>query len=133
MKLSAKSQKTYDALVKKSNNEGRMPSLKRVDSMLQELNVTTDAYETQCTKQTKAEGMTYYTGGGTRLYEGTSLSVYSLEDEQGRRNKLLDLDTTDTYYSWNTHRYARQLVELVDRRLSGEVLEYVQGRHRYNW
>jgi hypothetical protein len=133
MKLSNKSQKTYEALVKKSNEEGRMPSLKRVAAMLQELEVSSSAWETQCTKQTKAEGMTYYTGGGTKLYEGVSLSVYSEYDSEGRRNLLMDMDSTDTYYSWNTHRYASQLVELVDRRLSGEVLNYVEGRNKYNW
>jgi hypothetical protein len=131
MKLSNKSQKTYEALVKKSNYEGRMPSLKRVAVMLQELEVSTDAWETESVRRNKSEGSVYYTSGGTRTYEGVSLSVYSERDEEGRRNVLLSMDSSDEDYSYENTSYARTLVSLVDRRLSGEVLEYDRGLSRW--
>lgn len=131
MTLSNKSQKTYNALVKKSNYEGRMPSLKRVAAMLQELEVSTDAWETESVRRSKSEGSVYYTGGGARTYEGVSLSVYSERDEQGRRNVLLSMDSSDEDYSYENTSYARTLVGLVDRRLSGEVLEYDRSLSRW--
>ena len=133
MELSAKSQKTYEALVKKSNYEGRMPSLKRVALMLEELEVNTDAWDTESVRRGKSEGSVYYTSGGTKTYEGTNLSVYSERDEEGRRNVLLSMDSSDEDYSYSNTDYARTLVELVDRRLNGEVLEYDRSLSRYNW
>ena len=118
MKLSNKSQKTYEALVVKSYDTGRMPSLKRVAELLGEVGIENAFWEIETQKFTKAEGMRYYTGGGTRIYKGTELTVYSERDEEGRRFVLMNLDSTETYYSYNTYRYARELVVLVDGKLN---------------
>ncbi len=118
MKLSNKSQKTYNALVVKSDDKGRMPSLKRVAELLNEAGVDNSAWERETEKLTKAEGMRYYTGGGTRTYKGTKLTVYSERDEEGRRSVLMNLDSTETYYSYNTYNYARDLVKLVNQKLN---------------
>jgi len=96
--------KTYQSLQTKSEGKGRMPSLKMVSKLLHELNVEHSCYEVSTEKWGKSSGCRYFTNGGSRTYTGYHLRVPELR---------LDMDSTETYYSWNTWQYSRDLVNLL--------------------
>jgi len=106
MNLTKKSQKTLERLTAKSNDKGRMPKLTLVHELLNELNIEHKFYASSCTKTTSASGLRYSTGGGSRFYDGYKLSI---ELESTR----IHMDTTDTYYSWNTCHYSRDILKLI--------------------
>jgi hypothetical protein len=103
--LSPSAQKTYEALQSKANSSGRMPSLRKVSELLNELEIPhrCSAYDTY--KYSKSSGVRYYTGGGNREYKGFSLNIPSIR---------LYINSTDTYYSWNTWMYAQQIVKMIE-------------------
>lgn len=100
--------KTLEALKRKANDEGRMPSLKRIKSLLDSLSIDSNLEVWSEMKYTKGRGMTYTTGGGKKLYEGYRMIVYEIN---------LNFSTTETYYSCNTFNYARQIVKLIESKL----------------
>ena len=53
--------KTLNSLKNKSEGNGRMPSLKKVSELLNELNIDNTLSEYIETKQTKSSGCRYYT------------------------------------------------------------------------
>ena len=117
MTLSKKSQKVYDRLVNKAELASwctqtvRMPRLTQIAALLEELNINHSLSETYCHKYTSAAGLRYSTGGGTKMYEGHELRVWA-ENETGFKMKLT-MNNTDTYYSWNTNRLAKDLLKFI--------------------
>ena len=111
MNLSKKSQKIYDRLISKTVflSKTRMPAVKCISHLLSELGIEHRTGETDCQKWSSPAGYRYYTSGGSRWYEGHTLCVPSIR---------LNIDTTDTYYSWNTYRYASDLVRLIKETLN---------------
>lgn len=108
MTLSKKAQNTLERLTAKANHEKtRMPKLILIHELLNELNIEHKFYGTSCTKTTSASGLRYSTGGGSRFYEGYKLAI----ELEGTR---IYMDTTDSYYSWNTYHYARRILKLID-------------------
>ena len=99
-----KNLKTYQALQNKAVGKGRMPSLRMVSNLLHELNVEHSCHDVSTEKWSKPSGYRYYTSGGSRTYTGYHLRVPQIR---------LDIDSTETYYSWNTWQHARDLVELL--------------------
>jgi len=106
MKL--KNFKTYERLVNKCSGKGRMPNLNKVGELLTELGIENNVTTWSCTKWTSAAGYRYYTSGGSRDYNGFRLKVPQIN---------LNINSTDTYYSWNTCRYAKELVDLLNKTL----------------
>ena len=98
--------KTLNSLKNKSEGNGRMPSLKKVSELLNELNIDNTLSEYIETKQTKSSGCRYYTSGGTKLYTGYKLRVPEIN---------LSIESTDTYYSYNTYQYARRIYNLINK------------------
>ena len=108
MNLTKKSQKTLERLTAKANYEKtRMPKLTLIHELLNELNIEHKFYGSYCTKTTSASGLRYSTGGGSRFYEGYKLAI----ELEGTR---IHMDTTDTYYSWNTGHYSRDILKLIN-------------------
>ena len=107
-KLSKKSQETLERLERKANSRvyesSRMPNLNKVSELLNELGIENSCSNSWCEKWTKGGGNRYYTGGGSKTYNGFNLRVPSIR---------LNIDSTDTYYSWNTWSYAGDLVNLI--------------------
>ena len=107
-----KNQKTLNALRKKAGlgicESSRMPNLNKVGELLTELGIQNDVTTWSCTKWTSPAGYRYYTSGGTREYNGYRLKVPQIN---------LNINSTDTYYSWNTVHYAKELVELINKTL----------------
>lgn len=100
--------KTLNSLKNKSEGNGRMPSLKKVSELLNELNIDNKLEEWSETKQTKHLGLRYYTGGGTKLYTGFKLRVPEIN---------LCIESTDSYYSWNTWQYAQKIYSLINQKM----------------
>ena len=100
-----KNLKTYERLVNKATNGGRMPNLNKVSELLTELGIENSCYETSCEKWSSSAGYRYYTSGGSRTYTGFHFKVPEIN---------MNIDSTDTYYSWNTWGYAKELVDLID-------------------
>ena len=107
-----KNQKTLNALRKKAGlgicESSRMPNLNKVGQLLNELGIENSCLESSCEKWSSAAGCRYYTSGGSRPYIGFWLRVPQIN---------MNIDSTDTYYSWNTKHYAKELVELIDGKL----------------
>ena len=105
-----KNLKTYQALTKKANagygERTRMPNLNKVGELLTELGIENNVTTWSCTKWTSAAGYRYNTSGGTRDYNGYRLKVPEIN---------LNINSTDTYYSWNTKMFAKELVELIEK------------------
>lgn len=108
MNLSKKSKKIYERLISKKDGNTRMPSVKSISHLLTELGIRHYTSETSCQKWSSPAGYRYYTSGGSRWYEGHTLNVPCIN---------LNIDTTETYYSWNTWTYAYKLIKLVENNL----------------
>jgi hypothetical protein len=104
-----KNQKTLEALRKKAGlgicESSRMPNLNKVSQLLTELGIQNSCLESSCEKWSSPAGYRYYTSGGSRTYTGFWLRVPQIN---------MNIDSTDTYYSWNTKQYAQELVKLID-------------------
>ena len=107
-----KNVKTYERLVKKANlgicENSRMPNLNKVGELLTELGIQNSCLESSCEKWSSPAGYRYYTSGGSRTYTGFWLRVPQIN---------MNIDSTDTYYSWNTRQYAGELVKLIEEKL----------------
>lgn len=105
-KLSTKSRKTLAALKMKTKftSSSRMPNMKSVSELLNELGINHTFSTTTCRKRTRPRGFAYYTGGGKKTYNGYKLAI---------PDKGIYIDTTETYYSVNTCGYARDLISLI--------------------
>ncbi len=100
--------KTYDRLKAKSNDEGRMPTVKQICKLLDDEGIEYDCDTWSEYKTTSGAGMRYSTGGGSKLYEGYRLAI----DDGVTKVRF---DTTDSCYSVNTWSYAGKIVKIVDR------------------
>ena len=99
-----KNQKTLDSLRKKVTEKGRMPSLNKISELLTELDIENSCMEWSAVKWGD-NGLRYNTSGGSRTYNGYTLRVPQIN---------MNINSTDTYYSWNTKVFAKQLVNLID-------------------
>ena len=118
MKLkNLKHYKHYEKLVKKSNGEGPMPQLRWVSDLLTELNIEHDYCDWSETKW-RPNGLRYHTSGGSREYTGGRLRISEIN---------FDATSTDTYYSWNTWSYVRDILNLINDKLNIEHF-YSEGK-----
>tara|TARA_B100000900_G_C20580310_1_gene717242 strand:- start:604 stop:954 length:351 start_codon:yes stop_codon:yes gene_type:complete len=108
MKLTKKSENTLKRLELKANDVkgARMPQLKMVSRLLNELNIKNYYYDWSEYKYTSCAGLRYTTGGGTREYNGGKLNIPSIN---------LNAISTETYYSWNSRGYASKIVNLINQ------------------
>ncbi len=99
-----KNLKVIEQLKVKATDKGRMPSLKKVSDLLNELNIKHSLMEWSEEKWSKPSGFRYFTSGGGKTYFGYRLYIPEIR---------LEMVSTDSYYSWNNYRYARQILELI--------------------
>ena len=109
--------KHYEKLVKKSNGEGPIPQLRWVSDLLTELNIEHNYSDWSETKW-RPNGLRYHTSGGSREYTGGRLRIPSIN---------FDATSTDTYYSWNTWSYVRDILNLINDKLNIEHF-YSEGK-----
>ena len=103
--LTGPSHITYIRLKRKSDNQGKMPSIKSISKLLSTLGIEHRVDEVETYKYGKPSGFRYYTFGGERLYKGHNLVIPEIG---------LDMDSTETYYSHNTWHYASRIIELIE-------------------
>ena len=104
-----KNYKHYEKLVKKSKGEGPMPQLRWVSDLLTELNIEHRYHDWSEYKYTSSAGLRYYTGGGSREYTGGRLWISEIN---------MDICSTDTYYSWNTWSYVRDILNYINEKIN---------------
>ena len=112
-----KNYKHYEKLVKKSAGKGTMPRLRWVSNLLTEINVDHN-YSDWSETRWRANGLRYNTSGGSREYTGGKLRIPQIN---------LHANSTDTYYSYNTWSYCRDILKLINDKLGIEHL-YSQGK-----
>lgn len=95
--------KTYNSLLNKSEDRGRMPSLKSVSKLLTELDIEHTLQEWSETKW-RPNSLSYTTSGGTKNYTGYKLYIPEIN---------LHANSCNTYYSYNTWSHARDIVRLI--------------------
>tara|TARA_R100000654_G_scaffold586_1_gene2303 strand:+ start:83 stop:406 length:324 start_codon:yes stop_codon:yes gene_type:complete len=100
--LSKQSQKTFYRIQLKAREIFQFPSLKSISKLLDELNIENRLDEWSETKW-RENGLRYHTSGGGTYY-GWRLKI--------PKNKM-EMISTDSYYSWNTWSYARELEKLI--------------------
>ena len=103
-----KNYKTYEKLLNKEKDKGRMPSLSKVSELLNEVGIENSLSKHYEYKLTKSTGNRYYSGGGNKEYTGYKLTVPSIH---------LNIDSTETYYSYNTWQYAGKILDLINLNL----------------
>jgi hypothetical protein len=89
-----------------SFNKARMPSIKQISKLLDEYGINHDVYEKTNVVEYRSKGRRYV---NSRHYGKTGFCLTIKEP-------YLELDTSDSYYSWNTSGYARRLLEIIDSR-----------------
>lgn len=126
MKLNKDNLKVVKGLYKKYNDKGRMPSIKVIARLVDDLGIKSYSSSSYCTKQRTSKGVRYYTSGGSRGYTGTSLkftynanrSFYGCFGDSNTYN--FNVDTTATYYTYNTFHYAKDILTIVADVLAGD-------------
>ena len=103
--FSKKVQKVIEQLEAKVKYDKRMPSIKSIRNLLEELGIEYDFNETQNCYDVGSASNNYCS------YHGKGKEGYCLDFEvDGER---IMMDTSDSYYSWNTYRYAKDLLKLI--------------------
>ena len=109
--------KHYEKLVNKSKGEGPMPQLRWISDLLTELNIEHRYHDWSETKW-RTNGLRYHTSGGSKEYTGGRLRISEIN---------FDATSTDTYYSWNTWSYVRDILNLINDKLNIEC-DYVNEK-----
>lgn len=111
-----KNQKTLDALRKKAElsfTKTRMPSIKRIKDLLDELGIENYMDTTTNVVEYRSKGRTYVNS----RHNGKQGYFLGIGKCYGGRSYDVNLDSSDSYYSWNTNSYARKIIELIDNHL----------------
>lgn len=84
----------------------RMPSIKQISKLLSEYGIKHEVSEKTNIVEYRSKGRRYV---NSRHDGKTGLCLLIKEP-------YLELDTSDSYYSWNTSGYARRLVDIIEGR-----------------
>lgn len=99
---------TLERLKQKStssiNDKVRMPSIMQISKLLDEHNIEHNVESKTNIVEYRSRGRNYV---NSRHNGKTGLCLTI-------RNPYIELDTSDSYYSWNTWQYAQKLVELIE-------------------
>ncbi len=105
MKLSKQGEKVLAQLKAKRDDDKRMPSIKSIHNLLTELNIEHD-FDTTLNVVEYSSGNNNWVNSrhdGKRGYEIKRVD-----------GKYLGMDTADSYYSWNSFKYAIDLLEIIE-------------------
>lgn len=105
--LTEKSKKTLLALTEKSKNyDSRMPSIKSIHELLNELGISHHFETSYNTVEHRSKGRRYV-NSRHRGKEGYKIDIYD-------KRIGFEMDTSDSYYSANSYSYAQDLVGLIN-------------------
>ena len=106
--MTPKSQKTVDSLKAKAESNWthpkRMPSLTAIASVLDELGIPYEMRDSSNTVERRTKGCRYV-NSRHRGKEGKLMRVGNMT-----------LDTSDSYYSYNTWHYAKDLLKIINEK-----------------
>lgn len=106
--LNEKNQKTLEALKAKSDlwGKSRMPSVKRIAALLEELGVEFKLISTSVTKPRGGATAAFHTSGGRKVTNGWVLKVPAAN---------IHMDTTCSWFSMNTQSFAEDFVKFIEK------------------
>lgn len=84
----------------------RMPSIRQISKLLTEHGIEHEVDEHTNIVEYSSKGRRYVNS----RHEGKTGLRLRIKEEN------IELDTSDSYYSWNTWSYARKIVELIERK-----------------
>jgi hypothetical protein len=88
----------------KSNDKGRMPSIKSIHELLSHFGIEHEYRESMNTVESRTSGCNY----ANSRHDGKTGNKIVL------RNPYLELDTSCSYYSYNTYSYASKILKLIE-------------------
>lgn len=106
--LNPSNQKTFEALQSKANGKGRMPSVKRIASLFEELGIDFEMDNAFDIKQRFSESNNFATSKG-KVVEGKRIKVKHPNPKRG----MIVMDTTCTWFSKNTQSFADDFLWLI--------------------
>ncbi len=121
MKLSTSATQTLKQLKEKAKggweNKTKMPSLKSLHNLLNELNIQNSFGNTTHIVEFRT-GLSPIVNDRHDGANGHSLKVWSLEKGKPvySRYGAWSVDSSSSYYSWNTYVYAKELLNLLKER-----------------
>lgn len=89
---------------KVEDNNSRMPTIKQIHFLLEHFNVDHEFRETENIGEYKTKGARYVNSRHTGK-SGFEIII---------RNPYIHLDTSCSYYSWNSYRYAEEILKLLE-------------------
>ena len=114
--VSPSAQKTINALEIKaaipSIDKARMPSIKRIHELLNELKIEHDFDTTVNVVEYRSAGRRYVNSRHDGK-EGYKIVIDGKDAFEKYGVYYLELDTSESYYSWNTDQYARELMKII--------------------
>ncbi|MBK7362634.1 MAG: hypothetical protein IPJ01_10100 [Micavibrio sp.] len=108
-------QKTLDALRKKASSsfsKARMPSIKKIKDLLDELGIENYLDTTTNVVEYRSKGRTYVNS----RHNGKNGYYLGIGKSHGYKCHEINMDSSDSYYSWNTYMYAGQIINLIDNK-----------------
>lgn len=103
----ATTKNTLEKLIQKSktlfSDKVRMPSIKQISNLLSEYDITHEVYSKTNVVEHRSKGNRYV---NSRHNGKTGLCLIIKEP-------YIELDTSDSYYSYNTSTYAGELIKLI--------------------
>lgn len=114
--MNDKSKKTFQKLMQKADtlswDKVRMPSIKMIHKLLDDIWLKHWFYETQNVVEYKSKWNVYVNS----RHDGKEW--YNIEIKYDVVGISLYMDSSDSYYSRNTYMYARKLVEIINKFLT---------------
>jgi hypothetical protein len=116
---------TLQKLIIKANSFGsekaRMPSLKAIYNLLIEKGIDCSINETVNVVEYRTRGCRYVNSrhDGKRGYR---LTIPVKKGELNNNGTYeIELDSSDSYYSWNSRQYAKEIVEIIKLRENEKI------------
>lgn len=105
-KLKAKSESFFGSKV-------RMPSIPEIAKMLEEMDINFTLSDSVNIVEYRSKG-NRYVNSRHRGKEGKKLIIKPSELDSNKSGiHYIELDSSDSYYSWNTSRYASKIIDLL--------------------
>lgn len=116
--------KTYQALVNKTKNNGKMPSIDSIHKLLTELGIEHYFDGETVNVVEYRSGQNTYVNSRHRGKIGKKIEFRAFVKDGKKspfvafgkesRSEWINLDSSSSYYSWNTHRYALDLLKVLN-------------------
>jgi hypothetical protein len=117
--MTLKSENTLRLLREKSTDwDKRMPPIKSIHAMLEELGIAHTFRTSTNVVEYKSKGNRYVNSRHDRK-EGYKLTIGGIKEGKEREaigTYVIELNTADSYYSYNSTSYAKSIISLIDLR-----------------